>query len=77
VNTIHDMQEMKRKADPTLSPAPTARFLIQGRRGTEGLPTVASEFLAPLRARVQQGTDWEQVSKELLLQLAKHQDKVN
>jgi hypothetical protein len=77
VNTIHDNREILRKADPTLNPAPTARFLTQGRRGTESLPTVASQLLAPLRAKIERGTDWEQVATQLLLQLAQRQEKVN
>ncbi len=77
VNSIHDMQEMKRKTDPTLHPAPTAAFLTQGRRGTEGLPSIGRLAFASVRKQIEEDADWEQVSKELLAQLALNQEKVN
>jgi hypothetical protein len=77
VNRIHDNQEIRRKADPTLSPAPTARFLTQGRRGTETLPSLGHQMCAPLRAHIEQDADWERVVQELLLRLAPQEKKVN
>jgi len=73
---LHDTREIERKADPTLLPAPTPLQVTEGKRRMRGNNSLASQMLAPLRAHIEQGTDWEQVAAELL-RYVQPQEKVN